>query len=103
MFALATAVAGVLVTTQGGKEIARETFRDDGQTLRSEIAGGGQSITVTLTRAPRRAIVEVGGQTITRDLPPGTVALENGHWQAYALAAEQYPQAREPVAVKVLV
>jgi pimeloyl-ACP methyl ester carboxylesterase len=102
MLALATAVAGVLVTTQGGTEIGRETFRDDGKTLRSEIAVGGQSITITLTREPRKAVVEIGGKTITREVPPGTLALENGHWQAYALAAEQYPQAREPVAVKVL-
>jgi len=103
MLAMAAVVSGVLVTTQAGHEIGRESFRDDGQTLRSEITFAGQSATVTLRRAPRQVVVEAGGKTVTREVPPGAVVLENGQWQAFALAAEQYPNAREPVAVKVLV
>jgi pimeloyl-ACP methyl ester carboxylesterase len=102
MFPTALALTGVLVSYLGQREIGREKFQDDGKTLKSEITFNGKTITVTLMRSARRAIVELDGKTITREVPAGTLALENGHWQAYALAAEQYREAKEPVAVKVL-
>ncbi len=95
-------VRGLLVASRGGAELGRQTFEDDGRTLRSDIVFVGHTFSVTLERAPRRAIVNEGGTTVTRDVPAGTIVLENGDWQAYALAAEQYPDARAPVAVKVL-
>jgi pimeloyl-ACP methyl ester carboxylesterase len=103
MFSTALAITGVLVTYARGVEIGRERFNDDGKSLRSEISLAGQKAVVTLRRATREAVVEAGGKSLTRAVPPGVLALENGHWQAYALAAEQYPDAREPTPVKVLV
>jgi pimeloyl-ACP methyl ester carboxylesterase len=102
MFPTALALTGVLVTYLGQREIGREKFQDDGKTLRREITFNGKHIVVTLTRSPRRAVVEIDGKTITREIPAGTVALENGNWQAYALAAEQFPDAKDGVPVKVL-
>src|SRR5262245_52319215 len=97
------ALTGVLVTWKGGVELGRERFHDDGKVLVSEITLAGQSAKVTITRAPRHVVVEAGGQRIERDVPPGTLVLENGSWQAYALVAEWFPDASTPVQVKMLV
>jgi uncharacterized protein len=102
MFPTALALTGVLVSYLGQHEIGREKFEDDGKTLKSEVTFNGKTITVSLSRSPRRAVVEVDGKTLTRELPAGTIALENGQWQAYAFAAEQFRDAKAPVAVKVL-
>jgi pimeloyl-ACP methyl ester carboxylesterase len=84
MFLTGLVLSGVLVTYQNGQELGRERWRDDGKTLTSEISFVGKSLTVTIDRAAHR--VTAGGTE--RALPPGTIALENGHWQAYALATE---------------
>lgn len=102
MLPTALALTGVLVTYSGANEIGREKFSDDGKRQHSEISFAGKKFSVTLSRAPRQAIVEVDGKTITREVPAGTLALENGHWQAYALAADEFPDAHEATAVKVL-
>jgi pimeloyl-ACP methyl ester carboxylesterase len=96
------ALTGVLVSYLGQREIGREKYQDDGKTLKSEVTFNGKTIRVSLSRSPRRAVVEADGKTLTRELPVGTLALENGQWQAYALAAEQFRDATQPVAVKVL-
>jgi alpha-beta hydrolase superfamily lysophospholipase len=99
---VAGVVKGLIVTNSGGMELGRQTFEDDGHKVESHIVFAGHSFSVTLERAERRAIVREGSTTVTRDVPAGTVALENGDWQAYVVAAEQYPDASEPVPVKVL-
>lgn len=101
--AAAVLLKGLIVTTGIGGEIGRQTFEDDGRTLTSQIDFAGHRFRVSIERGPRRVTVTEGSTTIARDIPAGTIALENGDWQAYALAAEQFPNAREPVAVKVLV
>ncbi len=101
MFVTTLALTGVLVTYSGGNEIGREKFTDDGKTLRSEITLAGKQATITLTRSPRTAVVETAGKTLKSDVPPGALALANGHWAAYALAVEQYPSAQGPVDIKV--
>jgi hypothetical protein len=102
MFMTVMALTGVLITYSRGHEIGREKWNDDGKALHSELEFAGQKSAITLHRSPRDAVVDKDGKTTTRELLPGTVALENGQWQAYALAAEQFPDAREPVAVKIL-
>ncbi len=99
----AVVLKGVIVTTGGGAELGRQSYEDDGKVLKSQIVFVGHSFGVTIARAAHRVTVTEGTATISRDLPAGTIALENGDWQAYALAAEQFPNAREPVPVKVLV
>jgi uncharacterized protein len=97
------AVEGVLITYHSGIEMGRERFRDDGARLVSEIAFGGQKATVTLARSPRHATVEAAGQKVEREVGDRTIVLENGSWQAYAVAASWFPDAAAPVAVTVLV
>lgn len=94
---------GVLITYKSGEEIGRERWRDDGNVLTSEIELIGQRGTVALSRKPPRVTVTAGGRTITRDVPPGTVVLENGAWQEYALAAEGRPSGADARPVKVMV
>ncbi|HVV52396.1 MAG TPA: alpha/beta fold hydrolase, partial [Polyangia bacterium] len=94
---------GLIVATGGGAEIGRQSYQDDGRTLRSRIALAGQSFEVAISRPDHKVTVTEGGATVTRDVPAGAIVLENGDWQAYALAAEQFPDARAPIAVKVLV
>src|SRR4051812_3041383 len=89
MISTALAITGVLVTYARGNEIGRERYSDDGKVLRSEISLGPQKATITITRSSRQVVVEAAGKTITREAPAGVLALENGHWQAYALVAEQ--------------
>ncbi|HEY3822253.1 MAG TPA: alpha/beta fold hydrolase [Polyangiaceae bacterium] len=95
-------IVGELVTYRGGSPLGHESYRDDGETLVSKIRFGPRKATITLSRAKRHVRVEAGGNTIENDLGPGTVALENGHWEAYAIAAEQFADATTPKPVKVL-
>jgi pimeloyl-ACP methyl ester carboxylesterase len=95
--------SGTLVTYKSGHELWRETYRDDGETLVSQLSLGGRSATVRTSRTSRKVEVEADGERVERDIPAGTVALENGDWQAYAIAAEWYADAAEPRPVKVLV
>jgi uncharacterized protein len=98
----AVALEGVLVTYQAGTEIGRERYRDDGTTLTSVIKLGPTEVTVTLPRGPGKVVVERGGKRDERTLGPGEIALENGSWQAYALAANAFPNATAPQKVRVL-
>ena len=95
--------SGTLVTFAGAREIARLAWRDDGETLTSEVEAGGHALTVATHRSPRRVVVGAGTEAASHDLPAGTVVLENLDWQAYALVAEQFPDATSPTAVQVYV
>jgi pimeloyl-ACP methyl ester carboxylesterase len=94
--------AGELVTYRGDVPLGHESYRDDGDTLTSEIRFATQNATITLSRSKRHVRVEAGGRMLEHDLAPGTVALENGHWEAYAVAAEQFADAATPRPVQVL-
>jgi len=100
---------GTLITYKSGVAVGRERFRDDGAVLVSEIHLGSSALTVTLTRAPRRVRLDsgggdgAGGTSVERDVSAGTIVLENGSWEAYAVAASQFPDAASPVAVDVLI
>lgn len=95
--------AGTLVTTIGDRELGRETFSDDGHVLTSQLhfQGSGDA-TIRLDRDHRRVTLEQGGARIERDIPPGALALENFHWAAYVVAAEQVAAAATPTPVQVL-
>jgi pimeloyl-ACP methyl ester carboxylesterase len=92
----------MLITYQGPREIGRERSRDDGNVLASDIALAGQTFSIEIDRAARRVRVVQGEHRIERQIADGEIALENGHWQAYAIAAEQFAGATEPREVTVL-
>ena len=94
---------GVLVTYKAGKELWREEYEDDGDTLTSQLSLGGPTGVVRTSRTQRKVTVEQGSHRVERDIPAGTVALENGDWQAYAIAAEWYADAQSPRPLRVLV
>lgn len=96
-------IAGTLITYVGAREIARQRYRDDGATLTSELIVGGRHVTIEHSRAIPRVILRGGAQPVERDLPAGTVALENFDWQAYALVAERFADAASATPVQVFV
>jgi uncharacterized protein len=93
---------GVVVTFVGGEEVGRERFQDDGAVLTSQIELGPAKLTVKIARDGEVVIESAAGES-KRRLEDGMIALENGSWQSYALAAEKYADAAEPRAVKILV
>jgi uncharacterized protein len=93
---------GVLVTYVDGQEVGRERFHDDGAVLTSEVELGPAKVTVKIAR-DGKVVVDSGAGETERRLEEGMIALENGSWQSYALAAEKHADANEPRAVKVLV
>lgn len=97
--------SGELITYKNGAQIGRETWTDDGDLLKSEVSLAGSAETVTIGRKARRVTVAAAGKTLERDVAEGVVALENGDWQAYALAAEAFAAAvgPAPTPIKVLV
>jgi pimeloyl-ACP methyl ester carboxylesterase len=95
--------AGELVTYKAGHPTGGESWRDDGDVLVSEIRLAGQSGIVTVARRTRSVTVEAGGKSVKREVPEGVIALENGSFQSYALAAEQFASASSPTPVRVLV
>lgn len=94
---------GTLITYKSGVAVGRERFRDDGVALVSEVLLGQSAVTVTLTREPRRLRLDAGEKSVDREVPDSAIVLENGSWQAFALAAERFPDAAAPVAVDVLI
>lgn len=93
---------GTLITYKSGAAVGRERFRDDGSSLVSELLLGPDTITVTLTREPRRLRLDAGGKSVERDVPDDAIVLENGSWQAYSIAAARFPDAVN-AAVDVLI
>ncbi len=94
---------GTLITYKSGVAVGRERFRDDGETLVSELLLGPTAITITLTREPRRVRLDAGETSVEREVPDGAIVLENGSWEAYSIAAARFPDAAAPVAVQVLI
>jgi hypothetical protein len=97
------AVEGVLITYKSGVEIGRERFTDDGDRLVSHVTLAGHEATVTIARSPRHATVEAAGRRIERDVDDRTLVVENGSWEAYALAASWFPDAVTALPVTALV
>ena len=83
---LALVLSGILVTTQNGTELARESWRDDGQVVTSDINVKGQKATLSVDRKQRNLHIDQNGQGVDVPIPDGAAALMNLHWAAYALA-----------------
>jgi fermentation-respiration switch protein FrsA (DUF1100 family) len=101
-------LSGSLITYQHGTEIGRERYTDDGRELHSEVRLRDQTFALDMTAPepdglPGKARVEAEGRVVEREIPLGTIALESGAWQAYAIAARAYHGASDPLPVHVLV
>lgn len=93
---LALVLSGVLVTLQGGNELARETWRDDGKLVTSEIAALGQKARMSVDRRTRALRIEQNGKTFDVPVAAGAAPLPNLDWAIYGLLAEWYKDARAP-------
>src|SRR5258706_10946869 len=93
---------GVLVTYRGSTRIGEDSFHDDGETLTSDVKLGPAAMTIAITRSPRHVRVTAGSAPTDADVPVNTLVLENGDWQAYAIAAGWFDAAREPTPVRVM-
>lgn len=83
---------GALVTFRASREIGRDTYRDDGDVLSSQIELNGKKLTVSISRSKNTVTCGDGAPV---PLDEGTVPLENGHWSAYAFVAERFHQDRD--------
>lgn len=90
---------GDIRTFRGGREIGREEYRDDGDTLRSHVRFRANEHRIELSRS-RHSVRCDDGQPMSLD--EKTVALENGHWQAYAIAAERFAHATTLTPVRLV-
>jgi pimeloyl-ACP methyl ester carboxylesterase len=90
---------GRLLTYQGSTLVGEEVYRDDGDELSSVVKLGPKRNELKLSRS--RASVSCNGRPPVQ-LDPQTLALENGSWQSYAIAAERFSNATQPRKVKVL-
>jgi pimeloyl-ACP methyl ester carboxylesterase len=93
---------GQLVTYKNGEAVGGEKWTDDGSTFKSELSLAGSNANLTIARKERHVKVEAGGNAVEHNVPQGTIVLENGSWQDYAVAAEAFASATEPTPVKVL-
>jgi pimeloyl-ACP methyl ester carboxylesterase len=93
---------GVLVTYKASTRIGEDSFHDDGATLTSDVKLGPRAMTIAITRSPRHVRVTAGGAPKDVEVPADTVVLENGDWQAYAIAAEWFAAAHAPAPVHVM-
>lgn len=94
---------GALVLYVNGTELGRERYEDDGHTLHSTVTIASASFELAVLRSPRTARVSQGTHSVDREVGPDTVVLENGDWQAIAIAAEWFADSSTPRDVTVLV
>lgn len=99
---LALVLSGILVTTQNGNELARESWRDDGKVVTSDVEFMGQKARFSIDRAKRNLHIEQGEQKIDVPVPKDGAALMNLHWAAYAILAEQFKGATKPTPFKAV-
>ncbi|MGZ3405780.1 MAG: alpha/beta hydrolase [Polyangia bacterium] len=99
---LALVLSGILVTTQNGTELARESWRDDGNVVTSEVSAAGQKATLAIDRKKKNLHIDQAGQGIDVPIPDDGAALMNLHWAAYTVLADKYKSAAEPTAFKAV-
>ena len=83
---------GALVTFRATQEIGRDTYRDDGDVLTSQLDLNGKKTTVAISRSKNTVTCGEGAPV---PLDDATVPLENGHWSAYAFVAERFHEDRD--------
>ncbi len=99
---LALVLSGILVTTQNGAELARESWHDDGNVVTSDISARGQKVTLSIDRKKHNLHIEQNGQGTDVPIPDGAAALMNMNWAAYAVLAERFPNATTPTPFKAI-
>ncbi|MCU1277963.1 MAG: alpha/beta hydrolase [bacterium] len=100
---LALVLSGILVTTQNGTEIARESWRDDGSVVTSSVSGGGKKATLVIDRKKKNLHIDQEGLgAIDVPIPDDGAALMNLHWAAYTVLGEKYKDAATPTAFKAV-
>lgn len=95
------ALAGVLVTSQGGHEIGREQWHDDGVVLASDVTAGPTKLAVSIDRKQRTVRMQEGTTTVTKSLAPDATPLVNGAWATYALIGERIKDGQPPAPIKI--
>jgi pimeloyl-ACP methyl ester carboxylesterase len=90
---------GQLVTYKAGKPVGVDEYHDDGDELSSRVQLGPTKHRIVLSRSKRTVRCDGAPPVV---LEQNTVALENGHWQAYAIAAERFVEASEPRPIRML-
>ena len=98
---LPLALAGVLLSLQGGKELARESWRDDGVVIVSDVTAGPTRLVVTVDRKQHTVTVRQGATTVTKSVAPEAAPVVNGTWASYALVAERVKDGRPPLPIKL--
>jgi uncharacterized protein len=93
---LALVLSGILVTTQNGTELARESWRDDGKVVTSDITASGRKATISVDRRTHALHLEQNGEKVDVPIGEGAMPLMNLHWAAYSLLADQYKDAAKP-------
>jgi pimeloyl-ACP methyl ester carboxylesterase len=89
---------GELVTYKAGKAIGVQKYKDDGDRISSEVQLGPKHYTIELSRSAGTVACNGGAP---QRLDEHTLALENGDWQAYAVAASRFSAVSSPLDVKV--
>ena len=102
---LALVLSGILVTTQNGTELARESWRDDGKVVTSDITGRrAEGQAHHRSQASRTCTSIRTGTAIDVPIAPGTAALMNMHWAAYGMLARAVQgRARSPTPFKAII
>ncbi|MCA1663346.1 MAG: alpha/beta hydrolase [Myxococcales bacterium] len=100
---LALVLSGILVTMQNGTELARESWRDDGKVVTSDISGGGQKAKLTIDRDKKTLHIDQNGSAIDVPIEPGSAALMNLHWAAYGILAQQFNGATSPTPFRAII
>jgi pimeloyl-ACP methyl ester carboxylesterase len=99
---LALVLSGILITTQNGTELAREAWRDDGITVKSDISGRGKKMTLAIDRQQHKLHIQQGDDKTEVDIPDGAAALMNLNWAAYPVLADRFKQATTPTPFKAI-
>src|SRR5262245_53041983 len=99
---LALVLSGILVTTQNGTELARESWRDDGKVVQSDITVMGQKAKISIDRGKKNLHIDQNGEATDVEIEPGAAALMNLHWAAYGVLAQKFNGATTPTQFKAI-
>ena len=96
-------LSGVLVTLQSGNEIARETWRDDGKVVTSDVTVGAHKLHFAIDRHTRALHAAQDGKPVEVPVAAGAAPLPNFDWAVYGLLADWYKDAHQPTTFNAVV
>jgi pimeloyl-ACP methyl ester carboxylesterase len=99
---LALVLSGILVM-QNGAELARESWRDDGKVVTSDITAGGQKAKLIIDREKKNLHIDQNGSALDIPIEAGSAALMNLHWAAYGVLAQQFNGATSPTPFRAII